>query len=528
MRCRQNEVYTSGEFVAQRDPSEERVRSGVFRERQLLIRQADRVHSIRLSPRRQRIAAAAGGLAVGAMLASLGGLVWQHAALRDQGAELAQTRESHDTLAARVEATLAEARAVDRRFPAVAPQGVGRPLRAPKSDLAALENVVHRLAERPARLNERLANARERREQARTERARLQRREADLEEELSETRDALRAATSGRENLGDRLAKTLADLYHVRTKYQAALAEREAAEAEIAELSGQFAGVRAGETPLQERVAGLSSTLKQARSKRDKLLPERKRESYRERNEKLSKKVASLRTRLETVRKTQSGLFSHYTAQARNSLAAIEQTVAMTGLDVDRLVRKARDSRSNLGGPFVPASKFPDAVGHSAQKLDRQMQRLRILQNVLGRLPLTPPIDSYWISSDFGKRRDPYNGRWAMHEGLDLAGQSGLTVHAAAPGKVVHAGREGGYGRMVAIDHGYGIVSRYGHLKDIGVEAGQSIEHRGALGELGETGRSTGPHVHYEIRVEGEPVDPMNFLKAGKYAFKKQGSDDRG
>ena len=131
------------------------------------------------------------------------------------------------------------------------------------------------------------------------------------------------------------------------------------------------------------------------------------------------------------------------------------------------------------------------------------------------------PAFGFGQGKDFGKRRDPYNGRWAMHEGIDLAGQPGLTVHAAAPGKVVHAGWKGGYGRMVAIAHGYGIVSRYAHLKKITVEEGQSVEHRGALGKLGNTGRSTGPHVHYEIRVEGEPADPMNFLKAGKYAFKK-------
>jgi murein DD-endopeptidase MepM/ murein hydrolase activator NlpD len=149
------------------------------------------------------------------------------------------------------------------------------------------------------------------------------------------------------------------------------------------------------------------------------------------------------------------------------------------------------------------------------------MQRLRILQDVLSQLPLTPPLDSYWVSSYFGKRRDPYNGRWAMHEGIDLAGQAGLKIRAGAPGRIVTAGWKGGYGQVVEIDHGYGITTLYGHLKSVTVNEGDQVKHRGEIGRLGNTGRSTGPHVHYEIQVDGKPVDPMNFLKAGRYVFKK-------
>ncbi len=148
------------------------------------------------------------------------------------------------------------------------------------------------------------------------------------------------------------------------------------------------------------------------------------------------------------------------------------------------------------------------------------MQRLVALQAALGSMPLTAPVDSFWISSHFGKRKDPYNGRWAMHEGIDLAATAGSRVVATAPGKVVFAGTKSGYGRLVEIDHGFGLRTRYAHLRSIRVETGQRVEHRQTVGTLGSSGRSTGPHVHYEVLVEGEPMDPDDFLEAGKHVFK--------
>lgn len=537
-------------------------RAPLLRDRQILIRDGDRVRTLTLSARRQVAALVVAGIAMGVPIAVTGGLVYHNQALHGESAANRGAPNAGGELAGGVDAILAHARRLAEPLPAVAPRGVGRPLIAADTGLPALAAVVQRLGEHRARLDRRLANARARYRDATARVTRLERRAQNLEAELQETRGTLRAVSSGRENLGDRLARTLADLHRVRARYQAALTARQAARGRVEALAGERDALAAEKAALTDRVATLSETLAQTRAERDVLLAERATlarrvgeleetlghvgdagetdliariadlrdslvtaedttERYRARNAALKDKVATLKQRLENVQETQSGLFSHYTTQARNSLSAIEQTVAMTGLDVDRLVRKARQRGANLGGPFVPAAEIPQAVGRPAQKLDRQMQRLRLLQKVLGRLPLTPPLDSYWISSHFGKRRDPYNDRWAMHEGIDLAGQPDLTVHAAAPGTVVHAGWKGGYGRMVAIDHGYGIVSRYGHLKAISVSEGESIEHRGALGKLGNTGRSTGPHVHYEIRVEGEPVDPMNFLKAGKYAFKK-------
>ena len=126
------------------------------------------------------------------------------------------------------------------------------------------------------------------------------------------------------------------------------------------------------------------------------------------------------------------------------------------------------------------------------------------------------------MASSYGLRSDPFNNRKAMHYGVDLAGWGGAPVFATAPGKVIFAGRKGRYGKMVEIDHGYGIRTRYAHLQKVLVQRGEEVGHRHEIGLLGSTGRSTGPHVHYEVRFDGKPLNPDKFIKAGRYVFKGQ------
>ena len=129
-------------------------------------------------------------------------------------------------------------------------------------------------------------------------------------------------------------------------------------------------------------------------------------------------------------------------------------------------------------------------------------------------------MDSYYISSLFGMRRDPFNGQRAMHQGIDMAGQFKTPLFAPAPGIVTKAGTWGSYGRMVEIDHGFGITTRYGHLESISVNRGDEVDFRQQIGLMGRSGRSTGTHVHYEVLFDGIPQDPSKFLKAGQNVFK--------
>jgi murein DD-endopeptidase MepM/ murein hydrolase activator NlpD len=172
-----------------------------------------------------------------------------------------------------------------------------------------------------------------------------------------------------------------------------------------------------------------------------------------------------------------------------------------------------------LGGPFVPLK--PPRSGASA--FDRQLYRINVaraeinqysqtLVSVPVRKPVTGEVD---MSSPFGMRLDPFLGRPAIHTGIDLRGEIGEPVHATAAGRVTIAGRDGGYGNMVEISHGNGLATRYGHLSQIDVKVGQTVRIGEIIGKIGSTGRSTGPHLHYETRINGEAVDPQKFLRAG-------------
>ena len=135
-------------------------------------------------------------------------------------------------------------------------------------------------------------------------------------------------------------------------------------------------------------------------------------------------------------------------------------------------------------------------------------------------LPFAAPMNEYRLTSGFGRRRDPFNNQLAMHPGLDFASRKKNPVLVTSPGKVAFVGWRGGYGKVVEVDHGLGIRTRYAHLSRIYVKRGQALDFREKVGLVGSTGRSTSTHLHYEIMVDGQQLDPSNFLRAGQYVFK--------
>lgn len=134
-------------------------------------------------------------------------------------------------------------------------------------------------------------------------------------------------------------------------------------------------------------------------------------------------------------------------------------------------------------------------------------------------VPAGAPLDHYQVSSPFGVRRDPFHGRLAMHAGIDLTVVSGGEVKARAPGKVTAAGWGGVYGNMVEIDHGFGLRTRYGHLSRVTVRPGDVIKINTTVGHVGSSGRSTAPHLHYEVTFNGKHLDPKTFLEAKQHVF---------
>ena len=216
---------------------------------------------------------------------------------------------------------------------------------------------------------------------------------------------------------------------------------------------------------------------------------------------------------LDKIARRQTAALGNIEEHVDNKARSMHSVLADLGVRVGKLPRAA------AGGPFVPLR--PPRPGASA--FDRQIYRIniarahidhynRMLTDVPVRKPVTGEID---MSSPFGVRTDPFNGRPAMHTGIDLRGQIGEPVHATAAGTVSIAGRDGGYGNMVEINHGNGLATRYGHLSEIDVKVGQKVRIGQVIGKIGSTGRSTGPHLHYETRIDGEPVNPQKFLRAG-------------
>ena len=213
-------------------------------------------------------------------------------------------------------------------------------------------------------------------------------------------------------------------------------------------------------------------------------------------------------------------------SKAIDKKSHLEKVLASTGVDVGMLVTPAKISNVAFaqGGPFIdPAganigsTRFLQHAGRAAEAIDE----LEAFYAALKSIPLSSPLTvSRRFTSGFGIRRDPLSpNRFSSHYGIDFAAPYASPITATAEGVVKSARRWAGWGLMVEIDHGNGFITRYAHMSKITVKRGQKVELHDKIGELGNTGRSTGPHIHYEVVFRGKQLNPKRFIEAGRYVF---------
>lgn len=317
------------------------------------------------------------------------------------------------------------------------------------------------------------------------------------------------------------------ELTQARDELGAVTAERDAARAEAFREEALAQGQSLASSPDEPvpagtadvgRVVALEAELAATRDERDHL---------RRDTAGLQWRVQMLENRLSDMRESASAEAGRLREWIVKQVSSLEDVLSTSGVDVDRLIERVDTKLSSgQGGPLEPVPLDQPRTGRFVlQGLpSEELTRLRAIHALLQSMPLVAPLSLYKKNSGFGVRTDPITGRRALHPGLDLGGPYGAQVLATAPGRVVHAGPEGAYGNMVEIDHGMGIHTRYGHLRKVLVRPGDRVTLHQPVGIMGSTGRSTGEHVHYEVRVDGVAHDPAQFLEAGrelKDAFKE-------
>ncbi|MCK2053362.1 peptidoglycan DD-metalloendopeptidase family protein [Methylobacterium sp. 37f] len=330
------------------------------------------------------------------------------------------------------------------------------------------------------------------------------------EERIGALRLQLDRVTMEQAAARDGITQRLAEL----VRRQAAMEARQAA---IATLAGEPGPSLPGATPVEERAAETSSkpangskpyptpdTL-QLRTQDD-LAPGR--QSARA----VEGRLASLEQRLDGLAEAQSRVLNRIGLRAGQGAQRLRGLVVRLGLDPARF---ERESTGGIGGPLVPLD--PDAFGLSLAQAQRSLADEARLRRIAATLPVRRPLSGeFSLSSNFGGRLDPFTRSYAMHTGMDLRAETGEPARATAAGRVTLADYNGGYGNMVEVDHGHGLITRYAHLSAFDVVPGQWVEPGAIVGRVGSTGRSTGSHLHYETRIDGEPVDPIRFLKVAE------------
>ena len=311
-------------------------------------------------------------------------------------------------------------------------------------------------------------------------------------------------------------------LSKVSKKLDLTQSEREQIASARENLKNKLAAIETEVRNISNQNFSLAGNLSTAESDLQRALAGRNKALYE--GTRMSRRIKNLEGRLGELQKNEEQVIQRLTDSTATYIKTMKKVVSVAGLDLKKLLRGFDLTDTAQGGPFIAAGPG-DLPGNemkgSLANLDLHLSRWEALQGVMKRLPLAPPLNAFYVTSGFGKRRDPINRRWAAHYGLDLGGPFKSSVYSTAPGVVSFAGWKGKYGKLVEIDHGAGLKTRFGHLNKYSVKKGQKIKFHQKIGWLGSTGRSTGAHLHYEVVFRGRAMNPIKFIKAGRNVFQE-------
>jgi murein DD-endopeptidase MepM/ murein hydrolase activator NlpD len=305
------------------------------------------------------------------------------------------------------------------------------------------------------------------------------------------------------------------------------LIDQEAFEAKLAEVVTK-------QSKIESRHASVAAFMAEVNGTKPVITPKNTSDAsgvWGSRNRTIGRLLEDTELSLANVEKSQVDALATVEKLARRDTDRVRRALADLGLESKISLAPPVDTTGSLpaaqGGPYLPIARqldegkdpFKEMIDRARHSMLQAERATKIVNSVPVRRPMLGTLE---ISSGFGPRVDPFMRAMAQHSGLDFRGETGTPVYATARGKVSEAGWNGGYGNLVEIEHGFGLSTRYGHLSSITVEMGQTVEIGQMVGRIGSTGRSTGPHLHYETRIDGDATDPMRFLHVGARLSKTQ------
>ena len=304
----------------------------------------------------------------------------------------------------------------------------------------------------------------------------------------------------------------------IQTTLRATMKQREEARTQLAELQqgtdSDAAYMTASTDP--EQMNFMTDALARTAAQRDKIAADA-RGALDQRNE--------LELEIRLMQERNDEIFRQLEEAMVISVEPLDKMFRSVGMPTDRIIDEVRRGYSGMGGPLTPlffstrsAELTPDQI--RANSMLEMMDQLNLYRVAVEKIPFTNPVRAaVRFTSGFGIRRDPKTGGRRMHNGVDFAAAVGTDIFATADGIVTHAGWQSGFGRLVRIKHAFGFETLYAHNSKLRIKVGQRVSRGDHIADMGSTGRSTGTHLHYEVRVNGKPVNPMTYIKAVRNVF---------